>query len=243
MGAAIVMASLLVVAWQSAAIAAQGGKSNVLFIVVDDLRPELRCYGAPLIQSPHIDALARTGMVFQAARILYEVARKGGEHGWHLGEHALWGKQTDFEIATRAALIFSVPKLAGHGVTTDALVEFVDVYPTLVELCGLPMPQGLEGASLVPVMRTPARPGKSAVFSQYPRGEVMGHSMRRDRYRYTEWARPGESPVGVERYDHQEEPNENANLAGQPERQALIAKLSGPLRAGWRAALPPGTKR
>ena len=114
--------------------------------------------------------------------------------------------------------------------TTDALVEFVDVYPTLVDLCGLPIPQGLEGTSLVPLMKTPEQPWKSAVFSQYPRGQVMGHSMRTDRYRYTEWAKPGEPPVGVELYDHQEDPNENVNLARHPEHKELTAQLSRQLR-------------
>jgi len=98
----------------------------------------------------------------------------------------------------------------------------------------------------MPLMKAPQRPWKSAVFSQYPRGpnrEVMGHSMRTDRYRYTEWAKPGEPPVGVELYDHEADPNENVNLAGQSEHKELTAQLSRQLHAGWRSALPPDAKR
>ena len=127
--------------------------------------------------------------------------------GWQLGEHALWGKATNFEQATRSPLIFSAPGQKHAGATTDALAEFVDVYPTLCELCGLPIPKGLEGTSLVPVINDPNRPWKRAAFSQYPRRKVMGHSIRTDRYRYTEWAAPGAEPAAIELYDHQHDPS------------------------------------
>lgn len=189
----------------------------------------------------------------QIGRVLAELDRLGlrdrtvvvlwGDHGWQLGEHGLWCKHTNFELATRSPLIISSPGQANRGVATDALVEFVDVYPTLVELCGLPMPEGLEGASLAPVMNAPDRPWKRAAFSQYPRGKAMGYSMRTDRYRYTEWAKPGESPIGVELYDHKKDPDENVNLAGQPEHTDLIARLSRQLHAGWCEAMPPDARR
>lgn len=154
-----------------------------------------------------------------------------GDHGWHLGEHGLWGKQTNFEAAAHTPLIISLPGQTRRGVRTDALVELVDLYPTLVELCGLPMPDGLEGSSLVPVMNAPDQPSKKAAFSQYPRGEVMGRSIRTDRYRYTEWAKPGASPLGVELYDHKQDPDENVNLAGQDGHKELSAALSKQLHA------------
>jgi iduronate 2-sulfatase len=166
-----------------------------------------------------------------------------GDHGWQLGEHGLWCKHTNFEVATRVAMIISVPGQKNVGAKTEALSEFVDIYPTLVELCGLPMPEGLEGASLVPVMNAPDQPWKRAAFSQYPRGKAMGYSMRTDRYRYTEWAKPGKPAIGVELYDHKEDPHENINLAGQPEHKDLIAQLSKQLHAGWREAMPPDAKR
>ncbi len=162
-----------------------------------------------------------------------------GDHGWQLGEHGLWCKHTNFEIATRVPLIISAPGQKHPGAATDALAEFVDIYPTLSELCGWPLPEGLEGTSLVPVMEDPDRQWKPAAFSQYPRGRVMGYSMRTDRYRYTEWLpRSGGDPVARELYDHQEDPQENVNLAGLPEYKELVQKLSRQLHAGWKAAVP-----
>lgn len=162
-----------------------------------------------------------------------------GDHGWQLGEHGLWCKHTNFEIAARAPLIISVPGQKHAGAKTEALAEFVDIYPTLCEACGLTMPDGLEGTSLVPVIENPQRSWKPAAFSQYPRGNVMGYSIRTDRYRYTEWLpRKGGNPVGVELYDHETDPQENVNLAGRPEHKDLVTQLSKQLHAGWRAAQP-----
>ena len=161
-----------------------------------------------------------------------------GDHGYQLGEHGLWNKHTNFEIATRAPLIISVPGKTNARRSTEALVEFVDVYPTLVQLAGLPMPSGLEGTSLVPLLRSPKMKWKRAAFSQYPRGRVMGHSVRTDRYRYTEWSEPGQRPVGVELYDHAADPAENVNVAHLQANAEVVAGLSRQLKAGWRAALP-----
>ncbi len=180
-----------------------------------------------------LDELDRLGLREKTVVVLW------GDHGWQLGEHGLWCKHTNFEVATRVIMLFSVPGQAQPGAKTEALAEFVDIYPTLCELCGLPIPDGLEGTSLVPVIENPARPWKPAAFSQYPRGKVMGYSMRTDRYRYTEWLpRDGGEPVAVELYDHQVDPQENVNVVGRPENKDLVAGLSKQLRKGWRAALP-----
>jgi len=165
-----------------------------------------------------------------------------GDHGWQLGEHGLWCKHTNFETSTHSPLLISAPDQAAAGQPTDALCEFVDIYPTLCALAGLALPEHLEGTSLAPLMDDPTRPWKPAVFSQYPRGgNVMGYSMRTDRCRYTEWrAEHGAGDVvATELYDHEADPGENVNVAGAAENAALVAELAAQLAAGWQAALPP----
>ncbi len=162
-----------------------------------------------------------------------------GDHGWHLGDHGLWCKHTNFESAARVSLILRVPGQKHPGAKSSALVEFVDIYPTLCELCGLPLPEGLEGTSMGPLLEEPNRPWKTAAFSQYPRGAAMGYTMRTERFRYTEWRRrKGGEPLAVELYDHENDPQENVNLADQPEYREIRGKLSEQLKAGWQAAVP-----
>jgi len=154
-----------------------------------------------------------------------------GDHGWHLGEHALWGKTTNFELDTRSPLIFSVPGQKTAGQSSRLLVEFTDIYPTLVDLCSLPDPGGLAGRSLVPVLENPETAVHEVALSQYPRPGRMRYSLRTDRYRYTEWidTKTGE---GRERelYDHEGDTLETVNLAVQPEHAATIQDLSSKLR-------------
>lgn len=180
-----------------------------------------------------IDELDRLGMRENTVIVLW------GDHGWQLGEHGLWCKHTNFETSARAPMICSVPGQKSRGIQSQALTEFVDIYPTLCELCDLPLPEGLEGTSFVPLLDEPDRPWKEAAFSQYPRGKYMGYSMRTQRHRYTEWGLLGEKPIAVELYDHDKDPDENLNLAGRPENKELVSALSDKLRRGWRGALPP----
>ena len=180
-----------------------------------------------------IDELDRLGLRDNTVIVLW------GDHGWHLGEQGLWCKHSNFEIATRVPMLFSVPGQASAGAKTDALSEFVDIYPTLCELCDLPLPDGLEGASLTPVIDKPDRPWKTAAFSQYPRGRGMGYSMRTERYRFTEWGQPGEDPIGVELYDYVLDPAGNINLAHRPQQAELVKQLREQLHKGWQAAKPP----
>ena len=91
-----------------------------------------------------------------------------GDHGWHLGEYGIWGKATNYEVATRTPLIVCAPKMAAKGKGSKALVEFVDVYPGLCELAGLPLPKHLEGKSFAPLLNDPDQPWKPAAFSQFP---------------------------------------------------------------------------
>lgn len=165
-----------------------------------------------------------------------------GDHGWKLGEHGMWCKHTNFELDTRSPLICSVPGQKVTGQSCPALTEFVDIYPTLCELCGLSLPANLEGTSFVPLLNTPDRPWKKAVFSQYPRprkdGKIMGYSMRTDRWRYTEWQKPDGSVTATELYDHQQDPAENTNIVHRQENAALLKDLAAQLKAGWKAARP-----
>jgi iduronate 2-sulfatase len=184
----------------------------------------------------------------QIGRVLAELDRLGlrertivvlwGDHGWHLGEHGLWNKHTNFEVATRTPLIFSVPWQKRTGAATSALAELVDVYPTLCQLAGLPLPDDLEGTSLVPLLDDPRRAVKRATFSQYPRPQqkAMGYTIRTEQHRYTEWRTAAGAVVGVELYDHQTDPQENVNLAGRVSSQGVASQLSAQLKAGWRRA-------
>lgn len=165
-----------------------------------------------------------------------------GDHGWKLGEHGAWCKHSNVENDTHAPLIISAPGMKTAGKHSASLVEFVDVYPTLAELAGLPLPQHLEGVSLVPVLRNPAKAVKTAAFSQYPRPNrgqrLMGYSMRTERYRFTRWvARDDHSKVvATELYDHQTDPQENTNIAADPKHAALVTKLTAQWEQGWRGA-------
>lgn len=149
-----------------------------------------------------------------------------GDHGWQLGEHGLWCKHCNFETSLHAPLIMRVPGEAG-GKRVGALTEFVDVYPTLCELAGLPLPDHLAGTSLVPQIMDPDSPGKEAALSRFHNGD----SYRTDRYRYTEWTEDDGTVYARMLYDHLEDPDENLNLAGQPAYQELVDELSNRLAA------------
>ncbi|MFM8532692.1 MAG: sulfatase [Acidimicrobiia bacterium] len=212
--------------------------------VPDDLARQLK----------HAYYAATSYMDAQLGRVLAELGRLEladntiiilwGAHGWKLGEHDAWCKHSNVELDTNAPLIISVPGMKNPGRRTDALVEFVDVYPSLAELAGLPLPEHLEGTSFVPLLDDPDRAWKTAAFSQYPRTNegqrLMGYSMRTDRYRFTAWVDRADHSkvVDLELYDHRGDPLENTNIAGQPENGQLIADLTVQLRRGWRGALP-----
>ena len=157
-----------------------------------------------------------------------------GDHGFHLGEHGKWLKNTLFDVSLRSPLIVSVPGQTYQGVKTDALTELVDIYPTLCEACQIPIPPQLEGTSMMPVIDQPTRPWKTAAFSQ--KGRSIGISMRTEQYRYTEWGNSGRN--GKELYDYHADPNETVNIANLPENIELVEQLSEQLHAGWQKALP-----
>ena len=166
-----------------------------------------------------------------------------GDHGWFLGEHGMWCKHANYENAAHAPLIISVPGQKNPGCQSKALVEFVDIFPSLADICDLPQPKGLDGLSFKPLLDAPDRPWKTAAFNLYPRripdrGAGMGRSIRTDRYRLVEWTVPRTNFREYELYDHQTDPGENVNLARRPEHQKLVQALADRLHAGWKAARP-----
>ena len=189
----------------------------------------------------------------QIGRVVGELDRLGlrentvvilwGDHGWHLGDHGFWCKHTNYESAVHAPLLVSAP--GRNAARCGALVEFVDIYPSLCELCGVPLAEGLEGTSFKPLIDDPKRPWKKAVFSQYPRGNpktgrLMGYSMRTDRHRFVEWRAAKGDFHEYELYDHATDPAENVNIANRPESRALAAELKRMMDAGWKGAAPEG---
>lgn len=187
----------------------------------------------------------------QVGRVLDELDRLGlrentiiilwGDHGYHLGENGIFTKMTNFELGTHAPLIVCQPQQKSAGQRSRALVEFVDIYPTLAELCGLSLPKQLEGTCFAPLIDKPDQPWKKAVFSQYLRTgkpPYMGRSIRTDRWRYTEWHDLKQQPAGIELYDEMNDPHENTNIAGDPAHAETVKLLAEQLKAGWKAALP-----
>lgn len=148
-----------------------------------------------------------------------------GDHGFHLGDHGMWCKHTNYEQATRSPLIIAAPMGLIPPSVTSAPVEFIDLYPTLCELAGLEQPGHLQGTSLIPTMRDPEVDVRPFAVSQYPRnpqhlGRVMGYALRDRRYRYVQWRRwdrdagAGEV-VAEELYDLVTDPDETQNVIAQ----------------------------
>ena len=184
----------------------------------------------------------------QIGRVLDELDRLGlrentivvllGDHGYHLGENGIFTKMTNFELGTHAPLIVSAPGQK-PGQRTQALVEFVDIYPTLAELCGLKPPTNLEGTSFAPLLANPQQKWKTAAFSQYLRPgkeKFMGRSLRTDRWRYTEWSNMKDEVIGTELYDERADPHENHNLAKDSANAETIAAMARQLHDGPKKA-------
>ena len=178
-----------------------------------------------------LDELDRLGLADNTVVVLW------GDHGWKLGEYGSWCKHTNFELDTHAPLIFAGPGVR-PGQSSKALCEFVDIYPTLADLCGLKAPARCEGVSLRPVFDRPDHPWKSAAFSQYPRGRVMGYTMRTDRWRYTFWVdRKTRKTVAEELYDHRADARETRNVIDSADK-AIVKRLRAQAGGGWKAAQP-----
>lgn len=159
-----------------------------------------------------LDALQAAGLDKNTIVVLI------GDHGWHLGEHTLWCKHCNFDRVLRTPMLIKAPGMTKNA-KTEALAEFIDIYPTLCDLAGIDVPNFVDGKSLVPVLKDPKTTVHDAVFSRYHQGE----SVITDRFVYTEWGR-GKNQQNM-LYDHQEDPDENVNVVSQKQYQSVVARM------------------
>ena len=151
-----------------------------------------------------------------------------GDHGWSLGEHGLWAKHSPFDHATRTPLIVRLPgNKGGSAVTGTAhgLVEFVDIFPTILDLTKQPQLDQLQGSSFVAQLADPKAPGKQAVFPRYLMAEVI----KSDDYALTEWYSKQGQVLARMLYDHRVDPEETYNVAEQPEYKEILDDLHNQL--------------
>jgi iduronate 2-sulfatase len=185
-----------------------------------------------------LDALSESGLEEETIVLFIS------DHGFLMGEQNYWGKTNLFEKGLKVPLIVSWKGHIEPGLKTSALVEAVDLFPSLAELAGLEIPDYLEGTSFKPVINNPGTPWKKGAISQQPRGliaDTEGISLRTDRYRYTEWISAFNGEIlAQELFDYEVDPTESVNLATLPENAALLQTLSAQLNAGWKALLPEG---
>jgi uncharacterized sulfatase len=186
----------------------------------------------------------------QVGRIIDEVDRLGlwdntvvifwSDHGFHLGEHGLWFKQSVFEESARVPMVIVTPgNGAVAGKVSRRTVELVDLFPTLADLTGVTPPKGLEGYSLKPLLSDPEASWDHAAYTQVQRGgKRMGRSVRTERWRYIEWGADGK--LGTQLYDHDADPKELKNLAADEAHAGTVAEMKKLLHAGRSGAQARG---
>lgn len=155
-----------------------------------------------------------------------------GDHGYHLGEHGWWNKVTVFDIGARVPLVMWVPESAGMGAETEAVVELLDLYPSLVDFCNLKAPHELQGESLRPIVENPSVDWQKPAFTQVVRDEVdMGFSVRYGDWRFTQWGQNGSG--GLELYNVIKDKEGYYNYANDPEYAAILERLQRVLKKGY----------
>lgn len=175
-----------------------------------------------------------------------------GDHGWKLGDHNSWGKMTNYNIDLQVPMIIRAPNQQNPGAQTFAMTELVDIFPSLLDLAQIDVPDYMQGTSFVPLLENPDREWKSAAFSQFHRrprvsadgGRYMGYSINTPEYHYIEWYtwdhQAGERGeyVTAELYDRLSDPTEKMNIASSEESAPIVENLAEQLKAGWRNAVP-----
>ncbi|MDG1890590.1 MAG: sulfatase-like hydrolase/transferase, partial [Verrucomicrobiota bacterium] len=144
-----------------------------------------------------------------------------GDHGWHLGEKEHWRKHALWDVSTRTPLIISMPRGLARGRLCHRPVSLIDLYPTLLDLCGMPKPVGLDGQSLKPLLRNPQLEWDRPVLMTHG---FMNHAVQTERWRYIQY-----HDGGKELYDQDQDPNEWSNLAWLPEYQEVVRNLQAAL--------------
>lgn len=142
------------------------------------------------------------------------------DHGYNLSEHKQWMKQSLFEKVARVPMVIALPDAKVKGKVSEGIVETVDLYKTLADICGLQAPAYIHGKSLVPLLNNPQASWNYPAFTQVARKAVMGRSIRNQRYRYTEWG-----DQGNELYDYQKDPKESVNLVKNPAYAATVSQM------------------
>lgn len=150
-----------------------------------------------------------------------------GDHGWNLAEHTLWCKHSCFETSMRVPLVISAPGFRG-GLRTAALTELIDIYPSLCELAGVPVPAHVQGRSFVPLMREPTLPWKDQAIGRFGPGDTI----RTADFRFSEYSNARGEPVARMLYDHRTDAAENVNVSERPVLAATVQQLTERLRSG-----------
>lgn len=169
-----------------------------------------------------------------------------GDHGWKIGDHKAWAKHSNADLDIHIPLIVRAPGQTRPGSRSNALVETVDIYPTLAELAGLRAPDRLEGLSMTPLFAQPELQWKSAAFARYDRnagltqgrGKLVGYTVRTHDYRYTAWVDKDGQVQAQELYDLARDPDESVNVAGFAGYRQAVKSLESLRLGGWKGALP-----
>jgi uncharacterized sulfatase len=168
-----------------------------------------------------LDALDSLGLAENTIVVFWS------DHGYHLGEHGLWFKQSCFEESAKTPLIISAPGLKTDGHVCRRTVELIDIYPTLAELTGIKPPETLDGLSLAKLLKNPKAAWEHPAYTQVQRGMVPGHSVRTEQWRYTEWAF---GASGTELYDEVNDPRELRNLASDQNYASVVKEMKALLK-------------
>lgn len=165
-----------------------------------------------------LDTLDRLGLADNTIIVLW------GDHGWQLGEHGMWNKHSCFETSMHAPLLVVAPGEPGvkPGTRVRALTEFIDIYPSLCDLAGLPQPAHLQGRSFVPLLKDPGAPWKPYAVGRYR----MGDTIRSDQYRFSEYRDKKNVATARMLYDHRADPDETVNVSERSSRAGIVKTLT-----------------